>query len=140
MSDKLIQFMISLLIFFSCLFAFNNLNKRINIYGIFKKFRRYSIYYPKFAYFILGSIVIIFYSKYIVENHITPIPIIALLLPFVVMLIIPIGTIYYIIRASIHIYKIAENKFQEDQTNKIIWINDIIYLLIIAVVTYSIKK
>lgn len=133
MSNTLIQFIVSISIFLVCIFVFN---RKVNIFGVFKKYRLYSEYYPKFAYFTLFSIITIFYSKYIVTNHITPIPIVTLILPFVVMLIIPIGTLYYIIRSSIHIGKIAGNKFQETKINKLIWLNDIIYLFIVGVLIY----
>ena len=133
MFNNVIQFILSILILVCSLTLFN---KYINIFGVIKNFRVYSIYYSRFAYFVLFSIIIIFYSKYIVTNHITPIPIVALLLPFVVMLIIPIGILYYIIRASIHIAKIANHKFQENKINKLIWISDVIYLIIFVILIY----
>jgi len=102
--------------------------KQINKY--FQIYRLHSEYYIKFSYFLLFSIIILFYSRYIVNNNITPVPIITLCLAFLVFIFIPLGGIYYIIKSSISMYKISKKQFDENIVNNRIWLSDLIYLFL----------
>lgn len=106
--------------------------KKINNY--FQIYRLHSKYYIKFSYFLLFSIIILLYSRYIVNNNITPVPIITLCLTFLVLIFIPLGGIYYIIKSSISMYKISKKQFDENTVNNRIWLNDLIYLLLVMYV------
>lgn len=95
------------------------------------------------SYFCLISTVILFYSRYIVSYHIKPLPFITFLLAFYVMIIIPIGGLYYIVRMCIDINKIGKNKFNESRTNNLIWLSDVIYIILIVlaeIISYFINK
>lgn len=105
-----------------------------SIIDIIKKYRLHSKYYLNMSYFVLISFIIIFLVRYFVINYnhiILPFPL-ALLQAFVVLIFIPIGFIYYIIRMSIDVYKIGKNKFDETRKNRLIWFSDIIYILFFA--------
>ena len=93
-----------------------------------KKYRLNSKNYVQMSYFVLISILILKYSQYIVVNHIEPIKLIAIILPLMVLIIIPIGFIYYSIKTGIEIYKANKNKLDTNHVNKYIWVNDIIYI------------
>lgn len=109
--------------------SMNNLHL---IFDILKRYRLHSKYYINMSYFCLISTLILFYSRYIVSHHIKPLPLITLLLPFFVLIIIPIGGLYYIVRMGVDISKIGKNKFDASHTNKLIWLSDSIYIVLIV--------
>ena len=108
----------------------NELNK---IFSILKEYRLYSKYYIKLSYFFLFSTCVLLYSRYIISHHITPAPITTILLSLLVLIIIPLGVLYYIIRMSVDIYKIGKNKLDKSRKNNLIWLSDIIYILFFIV-------
>ena len=110
-----------------------NKNKLNKMFSILKEYRLYSKYYIKLSYFFLFSICVLLYSRYIISHHITPAPIITILLSLLVLIIIPLGALYYIIRMSVDIYKIGKNKLDKSRKNNLIWLSDIIYILFFIV-------
>lgn len=100
------------------------------IFNIIKSYRLHSKYYINMSYFYLFSVCVLLYSRYIVSHHIKLAPIITLMLVLLVLIIIPLGALYYIIRMSIDIYKVGKNKLDISKKNNLIWLSDIIYILL----------
>lgn len=96
------------------------------MYYILRLYRLHSKYYVKLAYFWLFSFIVLCYSRYIVINHIVPAKIVGLILALLVLIVIPLGNIYYIIRCAI---SIGKKLYNETYTNKNLWISDLIYIL-----------
>ncbi len=106
------------------------------IVQVLNNYRLYSQNYLNMSYFLVFSFVILKYSEYVVLNQITPNKIIALLLPFTVLLFVPLGGLYYIVKTGFCIYQISKkNNFEKK--NKFIFISDIIYIVTIIYVHLS---
>ena len=111
----------------------NNFREMLNILRLF---RLHSRYYINFSYFTLFSVIVLCYSRYIVFNHITPIKIVVLVLALLILVIIPLGFVYYIIRSCISAGKIVKKQYDENYTNKYIWLSDSIYILLMLYVVF----
>ena len=98
------------------------------MYYLLRLYRLHSKYYVKLAYFWLFSFIVLCYSRYIVVNHIVPQKFIGLILALLVLIVIPLGNLYYIIRATI---SIGRKLYNETYTNKNLWISDLIYILVL---------
>lgn len=115
------------------------MDKLKEIFSILRLYRLHSKYYPKLAFFFLFSVIILFFSGYVVTNKITSPKAIILILFILSFIVVPLGSIYYAIRCGISVYKIGKNQFDHNYTNQQIWLSDITYILLtlyILIVNY----
>ena len=106
------------------------MDKLKEMFNILRQYRLHSKYYPKFAFFLLFSLVIGLFSRYVVTNKITSPKAIVLILFILSFIVVPLGSIYYVIRCGISVYKIGKNQFDNNYTNQQIWLSDITYILL----------
>lgn len=90
------------------------------------------------SYFAIFAFIVLKYSEYVVKNHIQQIGFVTLLLPFLVLLFIPIMGLYYIIKTGICVYKVSKTEKFENK-NKFVFISDIIYIAIVIYVHFFIN-
>lgn len=106
------------------------MDKLKEMFNILRLYRLHSKYYPKLAFFFLFSLVIGLFSRYVVTNKITSPKAIVLILFILSFIVVPLGSIYYVIRCGISVYKIGKNQFDHNYTNQQIWLSDITYILL----------
>ncbi len=106
------------------------MGKLKEMFNILRQYRLHSKYYPKLAFFFLFSLVIGLFSRYVVTNKITSPKAIVLILFILSFIVVPLGSIYYVIRCGISVYKIGKNQFDHNYTNQQIWLSDITYILL----------
>ncbi len=108
------------------------------ILHILNNYRLYSKNYVNMSYFAIFAFIVLKYSEYVVKNHIQQIGFVTLLLPFLVLLFIPIMGLYYIIKTGIGVYKVSKTEKFENK-NKFVFISDIIYIAIVIYVHFFIN-